>query len=239
MLIEYKEKIKLRINDFDCHDNILFSSVLDLFQDVAGNHATQLGIGFHDLIKKNRIWVIVRNRFEIFKQPRKEEIIIVRTWPLPLGKIDANRCYEIYNENGDLLISGISKWVNADLTTRRIVRMNEIDYGVGEFESDHGLGENFSKLEDFASINESVSIVPTYLDLDHNGHVNNSKYTNFILNSIEELQDKELIYCQIDYIQELKKGEKITLSYTRNDKEFLVKGECDKGISFITKIKIK
>lgn len=239
MLIEYKEKIKLRINDFDCHDNILFSSVLDIFQDVAGNHATQLGIGFHDLIKKNRIWVVVRNRFEIFKQPRKEEIIIVRTWPLPLGKIDANRCYEIYNENGDLLISGISKWVNADLTTRRIVRMNEIDYGVGEFESDHGLSENFSKLEDFASINESVSIVPTYLDLDHNGHVNNSKYTNFILNSIEELQDKELIYCQIDYIQELKKGEKITLSYTRNDKEFLVKGECDKGISFITKIKIK
>ena len=52
MIIEYKRQFNLRINDFDCHDNILMSTVLDLFQGVAGDHANLLGIGFEEF-KKN------------------------------------------------------------------------------------------------------------------------------------------------------------------------------------------
>ena len=239
MLIEYFEKFNLRINDFDCHDRILMSSILDIFQDVAGKHATKLGVGFHDLLKKNRIWVVVRTKFDIYKQPKQEETVIVRTWPLPLGKIDANRCYEIRNELGELLIRGVSKWVTVDINSRRVVRMNEISYGEGEFDEDYGLLEDFSKVNNFESNSEVIKIKPQYLDLDHNGHINNSKYTNFVLNNVKELHDKEIIFCQMEHIQELKKDEEFTLSYLVNEKECLAKGETNNGISFITKIYIK
>ena len=71
MNIEYSEKFNLRINDFDCHDRILISSILDLFQDVAGKHATKLKIGFNDLIIKNRLWAIVRTKFKIIYRNKK------------------------------------------------------------------------------------------------------------------------------------------------------------------------
>ena len=48
MIIEYKEKVNLRVNDFDCNDNILVSSILDLFQDVAGNYRRRGCIDFDD-----------------------------------------------------------------------------------------------------------------------------------------------------------------------------------------------
>ena len=48
---------------------------------------------------------------------------------------------------------------------------------------------------------------PSYLDLDHNGHINNAKYTNFVVNNIKELHHKEIVACQIEYIQELRDEE--------------------------------
>lgn len=239
MLIEYKRKFNLRINDFDCHDNILMSSVLDLFQGVAGDHANILGIGFEEFKKKNKLWVVIRTKFEVYKQPIEEETITVRTWPLVPGKIDANRCYEILSENGEVLIRGISKWVNVDMYSRRILRMNDWTYGEGEFDEDYGLTSYFDKIQDFDAINGPIKVTPSYLDLDHNGHINNSKYTNFILNNVKELHDKEIVFCQIEHISELKRDQTFDLYYTIKDKEFLVKGVVEDSISFIAKIRVK
>ena len=65
----YVKKFNLRTSDFDCHKKILPSAVLDLFQTVAGEHAIALGCGFDALFEKNLLWVLVRTRFEVIKQP--------------------------------------------------------------------------------------------------------------------------------------------------------------------------
>ena len=217
MIIEYKEKVNLRVNDFDCNDNILVSSILDLFQDVAGKHATKLGVGYNDLLKKNRVWMIVRTKIEIIKQPKQEEVVTIRTWPLPLNKIDANRCYEMVNDKGEVLVKGISKWVNVDIDLRRVVRL-DIDYGMGQFDNDYNLLENFEKIKEIENCINVVKVIPNYLDLDRNGHVNNSKYINFAMNNIKELQNKEIKCCQIEYIKELQKEQEFDLYYKLDGK---------------------
>ena len=239
MMIEYQEKVNLRVNDFDCHDRLLISSILDLFQDVAGKHATKLKVGFHDLLKLNRIWVVVRTKVEIYSQPKVEETVIIRTYPLPLGKIDANRCYEILNEQGKVLVKGISKWVNVDLTSRRVVRLNDITYGEGILYQEDKMTEDFNKTQDFVSESEIIKVKPMYLDLDHNGHINNSKYINFILNNVKELQDKEIVFCPIDYVQELQKDEEFNFSYKVDANDIYSKGEIKNSLRFISKITIK
>ena len=234
MLIEYKEKISLRVNDFDCNDNILISAVLDLFQDVAGKHATKLGVGYNELLKKNRAWMVVRTKIDILKQPKQEEVVTIRTWPLPLNKIDANRCYEMLNENDEVLVRGISKWVNVDVNLRRMVRL-DIDYGIGEFDSDHNLLDNFEKIKEIEDCENVVKITPNYLDLDHNGHVNNSKYINFALNNIKKLQNKEIKHCQIEYIKELQKEQEFDLYNKVDGKEVFVVGK----VGYNTHFKLK
>ena len=235
MFIELKEKFNLRTNDFDKNDKILMSSILDLFQIAAGKHASMLGIGFNDLIKNNRIWVVVRTKVIIHKQPQIESKVTVRTYPLPLGKIDANRCYEIYDENDELLVSGISKWVNVDLTSRRVIRLNDINYGEGELYQENELLNCFNKLGDFDGNDSKIKIKPSYLDLDHNGHINNAKYINFVINNVKELQNKEIASCRIEYIQELK-DEEFYLEYSFEGNKVLAKGVTDKGTHFLMEI---
>lgn len=231
MIIEYKEKVNLRVNDFDCNDNILVSSILDLFQDVAGKHATKLGVGYNDLLKKNRVWMIVRTKIEIIKQPKQEEVVTIRTWPLPLNKIDANRCYEMVNDKGEVLVKGISKWVNVDIDLRRVVRL-DIDYGMGQFDNDYNLLDNFEKIKGIEEYDQIVKVKPNYLDLDHNGHVNNSKYINFALNNIKELQDREIKCCQIEYIKELQKEQEFDLYYKVDSDEVFVVGKVGPDTHF-------
>lgn len=231
MIIEYKEKVNLRVNDFDCNDNILVSSILDLFQDVAGKHATKLGVGYNDLLKKNRVWMIVRTKIEIIKQPKQEEVVTIRTWPLPLNKIDANRCYEMVNDKGEVLVKGISKWVNVDIDLRRVVRL-DIDYGMGQFDNDYNLLDNFEKIKGIEEYDQIVKVKPNYLDLDHNGHVNNSKYINFALNNIKELQDREIKNCQIEYIKEIQKKQEFDLYYKVDSDEVFVVGKVGPDTHF-------
>ena len=239
MVIEYKREFTLRTNDFDCYDNIIISSVLDLFQTAAGEHADILGIGFQSFLKQNKIWAIIRTKFEIIKQPLVNSKVIVRTWPLVPGKIDADRCYQILSLEGEVLVQGISKWVNIDLNSRRIIRIKDWNYGEGEFDQDYGLTSNFIKIQNFETNNSLIKVRPSYLDLDHNGHVNNSKYGEFILNNIKELQDKEIVSCQIDYLCEIKKEQEIGLSYQIENKTVFVKGVVSNNVSFIAKIDIK
>lgn len=61
------KEVTVTINDLDGYDYLKPSSILDFAQLVASKHAESLGMGFEDFIKKDLIWVVVRNYFEIIK----------------------------------------------------------------------------------------------------------------------------------------------------------------------------
>ena len=48
----WKKEYYLRASDFDKFNHIKPSAVLDLFQDAAGQHADELGVGFDQMIKR-------------------------------------------------------------------------------------------------------------------------------------------------------------------------------------------
>ena len=66
---KYQENFRLRISDFDTFDHLTPHAVLDLFQDVAGKHADLIGVGFDKMIKDNLIWVLLRTKYEVIKNP--------------------------------------------------------------------------------------------------------------------------------------------------------------------------
>ena len=98
----FEKEFELRISDFDCFDKIKPSVILDFFQDVAGEHADILSVGFNDLIKKDLIWVLVRTKYEVIKEPNLYSKIKIKTWPHPKGRIDFDRDYLILDENNNI-----------------------------------------------------------------------------------------------------------------------------------------
>lgn len=202
MKLIHEEKIRLRTSDYDKYDRVKIHSLLDLFQDIAGRHAAIMKIGYYELQEKNLIWVLLSSKVEILGMIPYDSEVIVRTWPNEKGRVDFIRDYEIETETGDIVVKASSRWVIMNHVTRNIARPRDIEYN-GEL-----LGKkNFDEMK---KINVVIPHTKEFIkshkvvnnDLDHNGHMNNSRYMEMIYNMIDIDKSKGNRLVQIDYIHE-------------------------------------
>ena len=236
----YVEKFKLRVSDYDCNDKLLVSSILDMCQDIAGNHALELGVGFDQMIAQNKIWMIIRTKIDIIKHPPFSSQVLVKTWPIAPGRVDMDREYIISSLDGEEYVRVTSKWVVCDAKTHKLLRAKEANFLLESFIEDRLFDEPFNKIEFDNSIDSKEAIVKTnYLDLDHNKHINNVKYANFILLGVKELQNKVIKKFQIDYLNELQADEDVRMNYYFVDDVLYVKGASLNNDSFVAKIEIE
>lgn len=220
----FTKEFDLRTSDFDCRRKLQPASILDLFQTVAGEHADQIGSGFDDLIKEEKMWVVVRTKFQIVENPVLFQRVRVTTWPLPPARLSFQREYKITATDGTLLVKGTSDWVVMHATERKLVSAKEV-YPITEgFYTETMFEGRNTKLHDFETNLPGYILTPGFSQLDMNGHVNNTKYANYVLDAID-LQESELIdSLQIDFRHEVQNGQPLTILHKRNDHEILAKG---------------
>ena len=231
----FKKQYSLRTSDFDCNRRIHISSILDLFQDIAGEHAKLLGCSGDDMLKRELLWVLVSVRFKILKMPKLNETVSVITWPLEQKGIRFQREYKILNENGEEIILGTSKWVFIDLKTRKLARASYIYPSGLEFKTDKNFEDE--KIPDFDTPHGTYSVVPQFTHLDTNGHVNNTKYADFIIDAIANDDTEPIITeAQIDYKSEVLFNEQLNIAYKYDGNKTLFKGTDKEGrIKFTAK----
>ena len=224
-------------------NRILPSSVLDLFQDAAGEHAKTLGVGYYDLLPENKCWMILRLRYEVVKQPKIFSSVIVKTWPVESRRIEFDRDYVISDTEGNVLIKGTSQWAILDITDREkpsLVMARDFDIGLDEYISDRALEGRFERLAPkFEADGDPFITKSGYTDIDTNGHVNNTKYANFILNALDLPAEKEISSFRIDFLKEIMSGSEINI-YSRTDESAVVcRGESDGKVNFTAKLTVK
>ena len=91
----WEKEYYLRANDFDRYNRIKPSAVLEIFQDAAGQHAIELGVGFEDMFKRSYLWVLTRIKLQILSQPKSYQRVVVKTWPLTPNRLSYRRDYFI------------------------------------------------------------------------------------------------------------------------------------------------
>lgn len=240
--IMMEKEFSFRYSEFDIYDKILPSAVLTAFQDIAGEHAEKLGIGYEPCLRRDMIWILVRSRYIILQQPKVDETYILRTWPEPKGTLDFNRDYIIEDKDGNTIIKGMSKWAITNFKTRRLVRCRDIDFGPDEFSSDKVFEEdlyNFAP-ENIENLEPVISHIVRFSDLDHNHHMNNTKYATIALDAINLKEDEMITDFQINHLLECKKDEVIEvyhLDYGSNHRIIGTKNGKDK-IVFETFIEV-
>ena len=232
-LMVYETRQRLYNSYFDVNDKITIKSILNIFQDAASYHASKIGVGYEEMLEKNLYWVLSRIKFDILKQPKIDEEVIIKTWPLEKGRIDFDRDFKISNLQGETLIIGTTKWCVIDTITRQLQRTNNVNY--------NGIHLNEKNYSDkFIKIN-TPELQPNYIythkvlysDLDHNKHMNNTNYALLISNII---QNKEIKHFEISYLNECLLNDEIKLSSIMNDDEIIVIGEVNDKKTFISLI---
>lgn len=217
---------------FDYNDNLTPNAILSIFQDVATIHGEQIGVGYKKMLNKCLFWVLSRIKYDVITKPSANQKVKVITWPHEKGKIDFDRDYLICDENDNVLIKGTSKWCVINAVTRALAKSDDVEYN-GEFCLDVNYEERFNKspVLDVNGLTPSLKHQVTFSDLDHNKHMNNTKYANLVLDVIN---NKDVKHFQINYINECKLNEQIWVYYSQS--ENLICGYVNEKLIFTAQV---
>ncbi len=226
---QWQKEYALRASDFDTYNRIKPSSVLDLFQDAAGQHGEEIGVGFAAMIARSYLWVLTRVKFRILSNPKAYQTVLIKTWPLEPNRLNYRREYRIESLEGEVLIIGSSEWVVIHSETRRLLAVPDLyDFSDG-FRTEMMFEVRMGRARDFEAVGEPYTVKAGFSDLDRNGHVNNTKYAGYVLDAIDPSADAVLDTFQIDYRKEVLKGTDLHLFVTREEGAVLAKGQNDQG----------
>ena len=153
--------------------------------------------------------------------------VTVCTWPKQPSRVAFEREYKILDENGQTLVIGTSQWTVMHKEKRTLVLVNDI-YPLTEFCEDKNFEEKLTKVPDFEGADFENKILPAYCELDRNGHVNNIRYADYVLNTVQP-QGKKICDFQIDFHREIKKDMPVLVSAKQNEDTFLAKGTSQDG----------
>ena len=229
MIMKHSAKIVLYSSYFDMNDRLSPKSFLNLFQDVAGVNAVEIGVGYEDMLKKNLYWILSRVKFDVLKMPVPNQTVIVQTWPHEKGRIDFDRDFKILSEDGEVLIIGTSKWCVIDTVSRSLQRTDNVVYA-GECLEDVNYVDKFVKI----TLPEGVFVKKFdyevhFSDLDHNKHMNNTNYANLVASAITH---KDIIHFEINFLHECLPGDVIAVSTIKNDDGEYVLGKVAENTVF-------
>lgn len=224
----YRKTYQITTNMLDCHDCLKMSTLLDVAQEVAGDHAEELGCGFETMIKQDLIWVIVRNYVEIIKKPINFKEIEVVTYPLKPRFVEFNRETEFYHD-GELFAVSRSTWM--------VINIKDFSVKAPDFfkDFDDDLGYFKRRIRKLPVIEKSQlqkvkEAEVLYSMLDHNGHMNNTKYVDFYLDTFRpEFSVKTL---QIEYIKQSFLDDKLSLYIKENEGKRYLSGYKDNELKF-------
>ncbi|HOQ06532.1 MAG TPA: thioesterase [Clostridiales bacterium] len=210
----YRNTYTVGYSDVDFLKCLKCSKLFEYFQDTASEDVKRLGAGVDTLAEKYSVaWVLTRIRVEFARIPELNESITVATWPHPPGKMEFGRDFKVCGEDGDAIIRAVSTWVLIDTKTRELRRSDYIHMEHPEFIAEHALDTRPGKLRPLGKPEPVYRKVVGYSDVDFNGHINNSRYIDYIMDCfpVESHRQYMLKAIEVNYIKEAFPGDTLLL----------------------------
>ena len=164
--------------------------LLQLLEEIASEHALKLGFGYESYNEKGFFWVLVRQKLCMDYWPKLNDTITIKTWTKPVLGSYAIREYKIMMNNKTIGACS-STWMILDSITRK---PKKIENAIDLFKpcTDYALDFTAKKISLPKDMVSTKTFEVRISDLDMNNHVNNIKYTQWILDSIPFKYHKSL-----------------------------------------------
>ncbi|MBR1797193.1 MAG: hypothetical protein IJ757_04170 [Clostridiales bacterium] len=240
MMPDYSE-LEFYVKSTDCAtDSHLAPYVLlsDL-QETADKGAADTGWGREAIGEYDCCWIVLRCQMSLRRLPSWKESFKIRTWSCGARKLFFDREYEIFDETGELIGSSTSVWILAEKETHRPVFPSKLPTLPQDFaQSDRlALGESCPKLKLPIRPEDKAPVIIKYADyteLDHNHHVNNTRYLAWIYDALYKggYDVHGITDININYMSEVKSEERVELYIIDTENGVLVSGyrEDDTGV---------
>ena len=187
--------------------------ILYFVQEVAGKHFDVISMDYDTLASKGMIWVIIRQRVQITRLPRRGETIRVETWPMPTTRAAYPRSVVAYDEAGNECFRSISIWVLMDINTRHMILPG--NSGISVVGTLRGMELAAPSALPAKILSSHRSRPVCFTDLDRNGHMNNTRYMDWIDDLMPSgfHRQKELKEFTVCYMSETREGQVLDMHW--------------------------
>ncbi|HDQ41043.1 MAG TPA: hypothetical protein ENN39_08470 [Desulfonatronum sp.] len=217
----WTEQFCIRTHEADMNGLARLDALFCCFQEAAGHHAQNLGVGRKELHRQGCFWVLSRCRMQIDRYPTWGQDIVVRTWPRGVKRLFALRDFQFLSVDGELLGTGVSAWLILDQDKHRPMRPDPFLQDIPPTNEAPVAGNVLDKQSNRLDLKELRRFAVRYSDLDVNRHVNNAAYVRWILDSFDAKKHDRfhIASIRIDYLSETILGESIAVLAQTEDQE--------------------
>ncbi len=209
----YQQNFQVTDNCVDCYGRLKTSMILYYVQEVAGRHFDKELMDYDALAERGMFWAVIRQRVQILRLPTRGETIRVETWPMPTTRVAYPRSVVAYDEAGQEVFRSISIWVLMDLRSRNMILPGKSGISVvGTLRGNELAAPNALPAKNL--VHHRTRTV-CYTDLDRNGHMNNTRYMEWIDDLLpaafhQSHPVKEFTVC---YMSETREGQELDMQW--------------------------
>ena len=209
----YRASYTILSTDCDPYNRIKPSALLSLMQEIAGQHCEGTPLGWQALAEKGMFFAVTRQHIQITRLPLHGETVTLETWPGPTSRVAFPRNTIAYDEKGNELFRAMSLWVLMDMNTRAMVLPGKCGISVPGLIRGNELAVPGSLAP--RNLEAAAQRRVVYTELDCNGHMNNCRYMDWVLDLMpsEFHREHPLTDFTITYLSEAKEDETVDLHY--------------------------
>ena len=224
----------------DRHDRLHPWAAVRLCQEVSEFHSKATGIGYEDMLKQNRIWIISRAYYIIYSRPAAFEKVMLSTWSRGNDGLFAFRDYRMKDAAGETLLAGTTYWPMIDFASRRPIRLKEAlaDYEYHQEEAtDHSVLDRL-RMPDMSVPDGRHEQLATFSLIDHAQHVNNSEYVRLAIDSLmqSDFNIDRPFSIELNYQHETQPNDKLSVLRKQDNGATFVQISNSRGLSVAAKI---
>lgn len=207
-------------------------AIFRAMQEAANGHCRLLHLTFEEMRKLGVAWVMTRAHLQMERYPAYGETVTVKTWPAKTRHMFFPRNF-VFEVNGQEVGRAMELFVLMDMETRKIALPSRLPNGLPLYDIPDALPlpGNLKALDTPAT---ERTYSPVYMDLDMNGHVNNTRYVDWFMNgfSIEKHRSAQLCDLLIHYNFEVTPKESVTLSLRESGDVSVLSGQSGDTVCF-------
>ncbi|MBR5225842.1 MAG: hypothetical protein IKV90_09305 [Clostridia bacterium] len=228
----YQERLIVRGAECDMFRRMRMDAVFMAMQEGGERHAKMLGLGHDAMLAKGFFFVLSRTHVQVSRMPQCGETIVHTTWPGTSNKFFCPRFHTFTTEDGTPLLSAGALWVLLDTVNRRIVSPTKIDLG---FPDNSDIPDAVPLPNRLPRVGENASLcsrTPVFCEFDINGHVNNTKYVAWILDTLgaQALDGRFIRDLTVSYEKEIREIAPLTLALSREEDAFTFQVLSESGM---------
>ncbi|MEM7369892.1 MAG: acyl-ACP thioesterase domain-containing protein [Bacteroidota bacterium] len=206
----WRESVRISASMVNLNKQIRLTALCNFLQEIAGNHARFLGMGYQGMQERGQFWALSRIKLEMQTFPLWLEDIHIHSWVSSIKGPFSHRNFLMLREDGTELGSASSLWALLSGENRRPSRIQNHTFTVLEEKLPAcGLPPKLPNIQDGALLRTHEVV---FSDLDMIGHVNNGKYVEWITDAVTtDRSSWEAYDLIINYLQETVAAESVDI----------------------------